>query len=61
MLGAMRFVLSQHTGPVLALKWNPSGSMIVSGSADSTITLWETARGEEVRTYRVHTGKYIIV
>lgn len=56
--GAMRFLMAQHSGPVFALKWNKTGTRIISGGADKSIVLWETTRGEEVRTYRVHEGQW---
>jgi len=40
-----------HTAPVTSVAFSPDGKYIVSGSEDTTIKLWETDTGSEVRTF----------
>ncbi|KAI4316647.1 hypothetical protein L6164_024607 [Bauhinia variegata] len=38
-------ILEGHTSEVFACAWNPSGSLLASGSGDSTARIWEIADG----------------
>jgi hypothetical protein len=42
-------VLSGHGGPVLSLSWCAGGTLLASGSSDSTVHVWER-RGDEMYT-----------
>ena len=48
--------LRGYTDKVNAVAFIPDGTRIVSGSADGTIKLWDTATNEEVITFREHTA-----
>jgi len=41
---------SGHTHEITCLVFSPDGKMIVSGSADKSIKLWDVATGKEIRT-----------
>jgi len=41
---------SGHTNTIYCLAFSPDGKMIVSGSADKSIKLWDVATGKEIRT-----------
>jgi WD40 repeat protein len=49
--------LHGHTKEVRACAISSAGDIIVSGSADGTLKVWDTRSGEERRTLRGHTSK----
>lgn len=55
-----------HTDAVMSLSWNRlHSSLLLSGSADSTIKLWDITQSKAVRSFEHHTDKvkifYLIV
>jgi WD40 repeat protein len=42
--------LAGHKGAVLACAWSAQGNLLVSGSQDQTLKIWDLARGEELLT-----------
>ena len=55
--GSRRSVLSGHTEGILSLALTPDGTLLVSGSFDDTIRLWDIQTGRVVKTFhgRAHT------
>ena len=49
--------LRGHTAPVNIVAWSPDGTRIASGSADSTVQVWDATDGSHVVTYREHTNE----
>ena len=49
-----RMTLRGHEDWIGSIAFSPDGKRIVSGSADNTIKVWDTATGEEVKTLRGH-------
>jgi WD40 repeat protein len=48
---------SPFSGPVVnSIAFSPDGKTIVSGSADSTVKLWDRSTGKLLRTYAAHTS-----
>ena len=47
--------LRGHDHQVLSLAFSPAGSLLASGSGDSTIRLWEPGEGRELAILRGHT------
>ncbi len=43
--------LTGHTGAVTTLDWSPNGKFIITGSADSTVKIWDPITGESIYTY----------
>jgi len=41
---------SGHTDKILSLAFSPDGKMLVSGSDDKSVRLWDVATGKEIRT-----------
>jgi WD40 repeat protein len=41
---------SGHTDKIKSLAFSPDGKMIVSGSTDKSVKLWDVATGKEIRT-----------
>ena len=59
--GQLRHLMSQHRGPIFALKWNKKGNYILTGSLDHTTIVWDTATGEAKQQHEVHTGAVLDV
>jgi len=53
--------LSGHTRWVESLVFSPDGTTLVSGSADTTIKLWDMQTGGVVKTFQFHTGRVLSV
>ncbi len=49
--------LKGHTGAVLDVKYDPTGMLLASASADHTIRLWELELGRLVMTFLGHTDE----
>lgn len=47
--------LTGHTNSVVSVAISPDGQMLVSGSGDSTIKVWNLSTGKEMRTLIGHT------
>ncbi len=54
-------VLAGHTDSVQAVAFSPNGKLIVSGSADKTVRLWEVETGKLRRARDEHTAPVNIV
>jgi WD40 repeat protein/serine/threonine protein kinase len=50
--GATVGVLRGHEGPISALAYSPDGKRLASGSADTTVRVWDPAAGQEVAVLR---------
>lgn len=48
-------VQSGHYAPVMTVDYSPDGKLIITGSEDKTLKLWEAATGREIRTFNGHT------
>jgi WD40 repeat protein len=54
--GQPSVTLTEHTGPVKSLAFNPSGLVLLSGSTDTTARLWMPSRARSLFVFRGHTG-----
>ena len=54
--GLQMAILSGHTGSVQSLVFSSDGTLLVSGSGDNTIKLWDMQTGGVVKTFQGHTG-----
>ncbi|MDK2460677.1 pentapeptide repeat-containing protein [Aphanizomenon sp. PH219] len=43
-----------HTGYIKSVAFNPDGQLIISGSDDKTIRLWNVATGQEIKVFEGH-------
>jgi WD40 repeat protein len=46
--------LSGHDGPVRSVSFSPNGQLVLSGSEDNTLRIWDVAAGESLKTLRGH-------
>ncbi|MFP6618289.1 MAG: hypothetical protein VB877_03005, partial [Pirellulaceae bacterium] len=53
--------LPGHTGYVSSVAFSPDGKQIVSGSADSTLIIWDAESGQKVRTLNGHNNTVLSV
>ena len=47
---------SVHNAPVSSLAFDPSVTLLASGSADHTTKVWDIVRGYYTHNFRGHTG-----
>ncbi|KAI1307359.1 Transducin (beta)-like 1, Y-linked [Mortierella claussenii] len=59
--GQLRYLMSQHRGPIFALKWNKKGNYILTGSLDHTTIVWDATTGEARQQHEFHTGAVLDV
>jgi transducin (beta)-like 1 len=50
-----------HTGPVTCVSFNKSGTLVLSGSVDHTLALWDVEQGTLVQRWHVHSGPVLDV
>src|SRR5262245_53391155 len=50
----LRVMASKHERPVRALAFSPDGQVLLSGSDDGAVRLWETATGARIDTRTDH-------
>ena len=54
--GSQTAVLSGHTDGVNSLTFSPDGTLLVSGSDDTTVKLWDVQTGGLLKTFHSHTN-----
>lgn len=57
--GDLHLVLSMHQRSIFTLKWNDRGTMILTGSLDHSICLWESGYGKMKNQWTSHTGEAV--
>ena len=63
LLDNQAFVFAGHGRTVRCVEFTADGMVLVSGSVDNTIKVWDVVLGDELRTLNGHTGerhKYVI-
>lgn len=55
--GKLKQTLDKHVGPVFALKWNKKGDMLLSGSVDKKIIVWDAKSGDAKQVFDHHEGQ----
>jgi len=53
--------LKGHTDVVLPVKYSPDGKIIVTGSADKTVRIWNAETGKELHTLEGHTDTVLFI
>jgi WD40 repeat protein len=59
--GSKVAVLSGHSGAVFSLSFSSDGTLLVSGSDDKTLKLWDVQTGGVVKTFHGHTDRVISI
>lgn len=52
--GELKSTLGAHKGPIFALKWNKTGSHILSAGVDKTTIIWNAAEGKKEQQFAFH-------
>jgi len=50
-----------HLEPIISIAFSPDAKMMLSGSQDKTLKLWDVGTGKEIRTFAGHAGPVIAV
>ena len=50
-----------HEAPVLTMDFDPTGTLIATGSADSTIKVWDVEKGHATHNFKGHSGIVSVV
>src|SRR3990172_8626870 len=53
---AAKLTLTGHTDPLYAITFSPDGKLILTGSFDKTVRLWNAADGKELKKFEGHLG-----
>ena len=59
--GLLIHTLIHHSGPVFALKWSKDGSLLLSGSYDKRVVVWDPVQANVVRVFMVHSAPVLDV
>lgn len=52
--------LTKHKQPIFSLKWNRTGTYLLSGSVDKTAIVWDANEGTVKQQFAYHTGMYCV-
>lgn len=59
--GDLHLVLSMHQRTIFSLKWNAAGTMLLTGSLDGTVCLWELNSGRVKQQWSTHSDSVLDV
>ena len=59
--GELKFVLSHHDQPVFTVQFSPDGTMLLTGSADHKIVVWNVETGDIRQIFQVHKNRALDV
>ena len=59
--GSNKSALSGHAGIIVSLAFSLGGTLLVSGSEDKTVKLWDVQTGAAVKTFSDHTSSILTV
>ena len=59
--GISMSILSSHIGWVVSFAFSSDGTLLVSGSVDKTVCLWDIQTGGVITTFHGHTGRVLSV
>lgn len=52
--GALQLRLVGHRGPIFAIRWNRRGDLVLTGSTDKTVIVWDAATGAMRQQFAFH-------
>ena len=55
--GEMQHVFQYHNGPVFAIRWNKSSTLLLSASFDKTVAIWDAATETKKQQIKLHDGQ----
>ena len=59
--GDLHLVLSMHQRTIFSLKWNSLGTMLLTGSLDNSVCLWELSNGKVKQQWQSHSDSVLDV
>lgn len=57
--GLLKSTLQGHRGMVMAVRWNKKGDLLLSGSLDGTLIVWDAKAGSQHKQYSHHSGSVV--
>lgn len=54
--GELKSTLGKHKEAVVAIKWNRKGDYVLTGSLDSTATVWDVETNDLIQHFELHSG-----
>ena len=54
--GQLQQLLTQHRGPIFALKWNRTSRYLLSAGVDKTTAVWDASTGRIVQQFALHSA-----
>lgn len=54
--GAPKVLLNDHQGPVFSVKWNKSGTLLLTAGHDTRAIIWNAVSGAVVKSLKTHTS-----
>lgn len=57
--GVLRSTLQGHRGMIMAVRWNRKGDLLLSGSLDGTLIVWDAKAGSQSRQYACHSASVV--
>ncbi|CAJ0956780.1 unnamed protein product, partial [Mesorhabditis belari] len=53
--------LGAHKGPIFALRWNPSGDLVLSAGVDKSTIVWDPIKSQNKQQFQFHSASTLDV
>ncbi|CAJ0935202.1 unnamed protein product, partial [Mesorhabditis belari] len=59
--GQLHSTLGAHKGPIFALRWNPSGDLVLSAGVDKSTIVWDPIKSQNKQQFQFHSASALDV